>query len=90
MAPSVFILQGSPMHAREAGPAGEAWKALGQRMGKPRAILIASAHWETDLPMLTGSANRRRSTTSTTFPSRSTAALPHARRTEIAQRARPL
>jgi len=44
------------MHALEPGPAGEAWKALGRRLGKPRAILIASAHWETDLPMLTGSA----------------------------------
>jgi len=54
--PSVFISHGSPMHALEPGPAGEAWKALGRRLGKPRAILIASAHWETDSPMLTGSA----------------------------------
>jgi len=54
--PSVFISRGSPMHALEPGPAGEAWKALGRRLGKPRAILIASAHWETDLPMLTGTA----------------------------------
>jgi len=56
VAPSVFISHGSPMHALEPGPAGEAWKALGARLGKPRAILIASAHWETDSPMLTGSA----------------------------------
>ena len=56
MLPSVFISHGSPMHALEPGPAGEAWKALGRRLGKPRAILIASAHWETDLPMLTGTA----------------------------------
>ena len=56
MLPSVFISHGSPMHALEPGPAGQAWKALGRRLGKPRAILIASAHWETDLPMLTGSA----------------------------------
>jgi 4,5-DOPA dioxygenase extradiol len=51
---SVFISHGSPMHALEPGAAGEAWKALGRRLGKPRAILIASAHWETSLPMLTG------------------------------------
>src|SRR6185436_6710749 len=52
---SVFISHGSPMHALQPGPAGEAWKALGRRLPRPRAILIASAHWETQLPMLTGS-----------------------------------
>src|SRR3954468_464938 len=56
MLPSVFISHGSPMHALQPGAAGEAWAALGRRLGKPRAILIASAHWETNLPMLTGSA----------------------------------
>ena len=44
------------MHALEPGPAGEAWRALGGRIGKPRAVLVASAHWETSLPMLTGAA----------------------------------
>ena len=53
--PSVFISHGSPMHALEPGAAGDAWKTLGQRLPRPRAILIASAHWETNLPMLTGS-----------------------------------
>ena len=52
--PSVFISHGSPMHALQPGPAGEAWQALGRRLPRPRAILIASAHWETNLPMLTG------------------------------------
>jgi len=55
-APSVFLSHGSPMHALQPGPAGEAWKELGDRLARPRAILIASAHWETDAPMLTGSA----------------------------------
>jgi 4,5-DOPA dioxygenase extradiol len=54
--PSVFVSHGSPMHALEPGAAGEAWKALGSRLGKPKAIVIASAHWETNLPMLTGNA----------------------------------
>jgi 4,5-DOPA dioxygenase extradiol len=44
------------MHALESGAAGEAWQALGRRLPKPRAILISSAHWETNVPMLTGSA----------------------------------
>ncbi len=52
---SVFISHGSPMHALQPGAAGEAWKALAKRLPRPRAILIASAHWETNLPMLTGS-----------------------------------
>lgn len=52
---SVFISHGSPMHALEPGAAGEAWKALGRRLPRPRAILVSSAHWETSLPMLTGS-----------------------------------
>jgi 4,5-DOPA dioxygenase extradiol len=43
------------MHAIQAGEAGLAWAALGKRLGKPKAILIASAHWETNLPMVTGS-----------------------------------
>jgi 4,5-DOPA dioxygenase extradiol len=54
--PSVFISHGSPMHALEPGAAGEAWKALGRRLPAPSAILISSAHWETNLPMLTGSS----------------------------------
>ena len=52
---SVFISHGSPMHALQPGPAGEAWQALARRLPRPKAILIASAHWETNLPMLTGS-----------------------------------
>lgn len=55
MLPSVFVSHGSPMHALQPGAAGDAWKALAQRLPRPRAILISSAHWETNLPMLTGS-----------------------------------
>jgi 4,5-DOPA dioxygenase extradiol len=46
------------MHALEAGATatGQAWTALGRRLPRPRAILIASAHWETDRPELTGNA----------------------------------
>ena len=54
--PSVFVSHGSPMHALHPGAAGEAWAALGRDLPRPRAILISSAHWETQVPMLTGSA----------------------------------
>ena len=54
--PTLFLSHGSPMHSVEPGEAGQAWAALGQRLGKPRAVLIASAHWETTVPMLTGNA----------------------------------
>lgn len=53
--PALFISHGSPMHAIEAGAAGEAWTTLAKRLGKPRAILMTSAHWETNVPMITGS-----------------------------------
>jgi 4,5-DOPA dioxygenase extradiol len=53
--PTVFVSHGSPMHAIDAGRAGDAWKALGRRIPKPKAALVASAHWETQLPMLSTS-----------------------------------
>lgn len=54
--PTLFISHGSPMHALHAGRAGSAWAELGRRIGAPRAMLIASAHWESEWPMLTTSA----------------------------------
>jgi 4,5-DOPA dioxygenase extradiol len=66
--PAIFVSHGSPMHALQAGPAGEAWAALGRRAGRPRAILIASAHWETDRPMLTGAARPQTIHDFTNFP----------------------
>ena len=52
--PTLFLSHGSPMHAVTPGAAGKAWQALGHTLPRPRAILIASAHWETSVPMLTG------------------------------------
>lgn len=53
--PTLFLSHGSPRHAIESGWIGEAWSMLAARLGTPRAILVASAHWETSVPMLTGS-----------------------------------
>jgi 4,5-DOPA dioxygenase extradiol len=52
--PTLFLSHGSPMHAIEPGIAGRAWESLGRTLARPRAVLIASAHWETSVPMLTG------------------------------------
>src|SRR5262245_24040039 len=56
--PSLFISHGSPMHAVAPGDAGRAWGALGRRL-KPRAVVVASAHWETAVPMVTVNAKPR-------------------------------
>ena len=52
MLPTVFVSHGSPMHAIDAGRAGDVWAELGRTLPRPSAVLIASAHWETELPML--------------------------------------
>jgi 4,5-DOPA dioxygenase extradiol len=54
--PTVFLSHGSPMHAIDAGVAGRAWTELGRKLPRPRAVLMVSAHWETSIPMLTGSS----------------------------------
>ncbi len=52
--PTLFLSHGSPMHAVSPGVVGDAWAALGKRIARPDAVLIASAHWETSVPMVTG------------------------------------
>jgi 4,5-DOPA dioxygenase extradiol len=45
--PALFFGHGSPMNAL-GGPYAEAWRALGEAVGKPRGVVMVSAHWETD------------------------------------------
>ncbi len=52
----LFLSHGSPMHALEPGAAGDAWRELARKLPRPKAIVMASAHWETEVPMLTGAA----------------------------------
>jgi len=54
--PTLFLSHGAPMHAIDAGRAGDVWSALGARLPRPTSVLIASAHWETELPMVATSA----------------------------------
>lgn len=46
--PSVFVGHGNPMNAITDTPYTRAWKAMGQAMPRPRAILAVSAHWYID------------------------------------------
>lgn len=46
MFPSLFISHGSPMLALEPGASGPALARLAAEMPTPRAIVIVSAHWE--------------------------------------------
>jgi 4,5-DOPA dioxygenase extradiol len=43
--PAAFLGHGNPMNALEQNRYTEAWRAFGQSVPKPRAILVISAHW---------------------------------------------
>lgn len=45
--PTIFLSHGSPMLALHDTPARRFLQALGATLPRPRAILVASAHWET-------------------------------------------
>jgi 4,5-DOPA dioxygenase extradiol len=46
MLPSLFISHGSPMLALEPGASGPALARLAAQLPKPKAIVMVSAHWE--------------------------------------------
>jgi len=48
MFPSLYISHGSPMLALEPGASGPALARLATEMPRPDAIVIVSAHWESD------------------------------------------
>ncbi len=54
--PVLFLGHGSPMNAIDDNGWSRAWRALGKRLPRPRAILCVSAHWETHGPWVTGNA----------------------------------
>jgi 4,5-DOPA dioxygenase extradiol len=43
--PALFIGHGSPMNTIERNGFTDAWRAIGQGLPKPRALLVVSAHW---------------------------------------------
>lgn len=48
MLPSLFISHGSPMLALEPGDSGPALARIAAQLPRPHAIVIVSAHWESD------------------------------------------
>ncbi|MBJ7483899.1 4,5-DOPA dioxygenase extradiol [Brevundimonas sp.] len=44
--PAIFFGHGSPMNAL-GGPYVAAWRELGEAIGKPKGVVMISAHWET-------------------------------------------
>ena len=43
--PALFIGHGSPMNTLERNGFTNAWRAIGERLPRPRALLVVSAHW---------------------------------------------
>jgi 4,5-DOPA dioxygenase extradiol len=56
MLPALFVSHGAPTLPFDDVPARDFLRGLGREIGKPRAILIASAHWDTDVPQTNGVA----------------------------------
>ncbi len=55
--PSVFVSHGAPSLILEGGAACDTLSALGPRLGRPKAVLCVSAHWETEAPAVSGAAS---------------------------------
>ena len=57
--PAVFIGHGSPMNTLDANRYTRAWRDLGTKIGKPRALLVVSAHWYIGATAVTAMAHPR-------------------------------
>ena len=57
--PSLFISHGSPMTAIQPSAARDFLLRMAQDLPRPRAILIATAHFETRTPMLSATRTLR-------------------------------
>jgi len=57
--PVLFIGHGSPMNALERNGFTDAWRAFGQSLPRPRAVLMVSAHWFFGATAVTGMSRPR-------------------------------
>ncbi len=53
--PAVFFGHGSPMNAL-GGPFAGTWRKVGEGLGRPKGMVMVSAHWETEGLGVTGQA----------------------------------
>ena len=54
--PALFLSHGAPTLLLDESPARDFLAALGHRLGRPRAVLAVSGHWEEAEPALSGAA----------------------------------
>jgi 4,5-DOPA dioxygenase extradiol len=57
--PALFIGHGSPMNTLERNGYTDAWRALGEQLPRPRALLVVSAHWFIGATAVTAMARPR-------------------------------
>jgi len=54
--PALFVSHGAPTLPLEPGATRDFLSALGKTLGRPRAVIIVSAHWETTQPAVSTAA----------------------------------
>jgi 4,5-DOPA dioxygenase extradiol len=57
--PAAFIGHGSPLNTLERNRYTTAWRALGETVPRPRAVLVISAHWYINATAVTAMAQPR-------------------------------
>lgn len=57
--PALFIGHGSPMNTLERNGFTDAWREIGRRLPRPRAVLVISAHWYFGATAVTAMARPR-------------------------------
>ena len=59
MTPTAFVGHGNPMNTLEHNRFTKSWRQLGQAIGRPRAVLMVSAHWYINATAVTAMATPR-------------------------------
>ena len=59
MMPAIFVGHGNPMYAIEENEFTRNWRKFGESLPKPKAVVVVSAHWETDGTKVTANSQLR-------------------------------